>query len=66
MYENYQSMMKEKATLFISHRLGATKLADTVLVIDEGVVKEHGSRDELIKKGGIFYEMFNSQKEWYQ
>lgn len=66
MYENYQLMMKEKATLFISHRLGATKLADTVLVIDAGVVKEHGSRDELIKKGGIFCEMFNSQKEWYQ
>lgn len=66
LYENYQALMNEKTTLFISHRLGATKLADTILVIDKGVVKESGSRDELIGMGGLYCEMFNSQKEWYQ
>lgn len=66
LYEKFGYIVKDKTTLFISHRLGSTKLSDIIFVIDEGIIKEQGSRDELLRKGGLYYEMLNSQKEWYQ
>lgn len=53
-------------TIFISHRLGSTKLADEIIVISEGKVAEQGTFDELMKKGGLYAEMFESQAEWYR
>jgi ATP-binding cassette subfamily B protein len=53
-------------TIFISHRLGSTKLADEIIVISEGRAAEAGTFDELMVKGGIYAEMFASQAEWYR
>jgi len=53
-------------TIFISHRLGSTKLADEIIVISEGIAAETGTFDELMAKGGIYAEMFESQSEWYK
>ena len=54
-----------KSTIFITHRLGAAKLADEILVIDDGRVSEKGSHNELINEGGIYAKMFESQRSWY-
>jgi ATP-binding cassette subfamily B protein len=53
-------------TIFISHRLGSTKLADEIVVISEGTTAEHGTFDELMQRGGLYAEMFESQAEWYR
>jgi len=53
-------------TIFISHRLGSTKLADEIIVISEGKAAEVGTFDELMARGGIYSEMFVSQAEWYK
>jgi len=53
-------------TIFISHRLGSTKLADEIIVISEGKAAEIGTFDELVSKNGIYAEMFASQSEWYK
>ena len=53
-------------TIFISHRLGSTKLADEIIVISEGRAAEVGTFDELMAKGGIYAGMFASQSEWYK
>ena len=52
-------------TIFISHRLGSTKLADEIIVISEGQAAETGTFAELMAKGGIYAGMFASQAEWY-
>jgi len=52
--------------IFISHRLGSTKLADEILVISDGVIAEQGTFRELLSKNGIFAEMYNTQAEWYK
>jgi ATP-binding cassette subfamily B protein len=57
---------KGKSTIFITHRLGAAKLADQIIVIDDGQVKEQGTHDELLKLGGIYAEMFEAQRSWYK
>lgn len=53
-------------TVFISHRLGSTKLADEIIVISEGKAAEVGTFDELISSGGIYAKMFETQAEWYK
>lgn len=53
-------------TIFISHRLGSTKLADEIIVISDGIAAECGTFDELMAQNGIYAEMFASQSEWYK
>ena len=65
-YEEFEKLMRGKTTIFISHRLGSTKLADEILVIDNGKIAERGSHEELITANGLYTEMFEAQKGWYQ
>ena len=52
--------------IFISHRLASTKLADEIVVVADGAVAEKGDFATLMQKRGIYYEMFESQRKWYQ
>jgi ATP-binding cassette subfamily B protein len=64
-YEMYGDISRGKTTVFITHRLGAARLADEILVIDKGRVCERGSHDALMVEGGLYAEMFESQRGWY-
>lgn len=65
-YKKFEGLMAGKTTIFISHRLGSTKLANTILVIDKGRVAESGTHGQLIAAKGLYANMFETQKEWYQ
>ena len=58
--------MRGKTTVFVSHRLGSTKLADEILVIDEGKIMERGAHDVLMAANGQYAGMFEAQRGWYQ
>ena len=64
-YKNFEQISKGKTTVFISHRLGSTKLSDVIYVLSNGRIAESGPHETLMKKNGIYAEMFNSQAEWY-
>jgi ATP-binding cassette subfamily B protein len=64
-YEMFGRVSTGRSTIFITHRLGAARLADEILVIDNGTVSEKGSHNELISKDGIYAKMFESQRSWY-
>ena len=65
-YHNFEALMRGMTTIFISHRLGSTKLADEILVIDQGKVAESGTHNELMEHGKIYAQMYEAQKEWYE
>lgn len=68
-YNVNQSMLeaaKDKTVLFISHRLSTTKVADRIIMLEEGRIIEEGSHDELMKLGGKYAEMYNLQAEKYR
>ncbi|MDR0451317.1 MAG: ABC transporter ATP-binding protein/permease [Treponema sp.] len=65
-YNMFGRISMGKPAIFITHRLGAARLADEIVVIDEGRVAELGSHIELMERGGIYAEMFESQRSWYQ
>ncbi|MDR1329771.1 MAG: ABC transporter ATP-binding protein/permease [Oscillospiraceae bacterium] len=64
-YERFEEISKGRTTLFISHRLGSTKLADTIFVLSDGKITEQGGHAELMRQNGLYAEMFSSQAEWY-
>lgn len=66
LYEEFEQISRDKTTLFISHRLGSTKLADEIFVIGDGRVIERGSHRELMSRDGVYAEMYESQRSWYQ
>jgi len=65
-YRNFEQISKGMTTIFISHRLGSTKLADIIYVLSDGKIIESGSHSVLMAKKGIYFQMFNSQAEWYK
>lgn len=64
-YKLFKKVSKGKSTILITHRLGAARIADEILVIDGGDIAERGSHEELINKNGIYKEMFDAQRSWY-
>ena len=65
LYDEFAELSRGKTTVFISHRLGSTRLADCILVLDNGVVAEAGTYDELMAADGLYAEMFEAQRSWY-
>lgn len=64
-YREYEELSKNNITIFISHRLGATRLADEIIVFDSGRIIEKGLHDELMMKEGIYSLMYENQRSWY-
>lgn len=64
-YQNYSELTKDKTTIFISHRLASTKLADVIYVLDAGTIVETGSHDVLMKNNGLYKKMYDMQRSWY-
>lgn len=54
--------LKEKTCIIISHRISAVREADNILVLDEGEVVEKGNHQELLRKGGIYADLFQLQQ----
>ena len=66
LYDLFHRVTEETTTILISHRLGATRIADEILVLDEGRIVESGSHDELMRGAGLYSRMFESQRSWYE
>lgn len=66
LYEELGKISSGRTTIFISHRLGSTKLADVIFVLKNGVVSESGKHEELMRQNGLYAQMYDSQKSWYE
>ncbi len=54
-------LMKGRTSFVIAHRLSTIKNANLILVMNKGNVIESGTHEELLKKGGFYAELYNSQ-----
>ena len=65
MYQSFRKIMGKKGTIMISHRLASSKIADRIIVLNNGTIVEEGSHNTLMDQKGLYYDMFRSQACWY-
>ena len=54
-------LMKDRTSFVIAHRLSTIKNADLILVLKDGNIIEQGDHETLLKQGGFYAELYNSQ-----
>ena len=64
-YEKLIKLTEGKTSIFISHRLSSTRIADRIIVLDKGEIVEEGCHKELINHNGLYADMFNIQANQY-
>lgn len=64
-YENFDSLVKGRTALYISHRLASTRFCDHIAMFDHDGLREYGTHEELMARRGSYYEMFTVQGKYY-
>lgn len=64
-FKNFESISEGKTGIMISHRISAARMSNKILVLDDGVITESGTHDELVEKNGLYARLYNLQKEKY-
>ena len=59
--KSLSELIKDRTTIVIAHRLSTIRKADQILVIEAGNIVERGTHDELITKGGRYYDLYTYQ-----
>ena len=65
LFDNILKACRKNTLLFISHRLSSVQNADHVFLLENGQVREEGTHRELMKKKGIYADMYQKQAENY-
>ncbi|EPC04238.1 hypothetical protein L861_02675 [Litchfieldella anticariensis FP35 = DSM 16096] len=66
LFENFRERIDHRAALVISHRLSTVRMADYIYVLDQGVVCEEGTHEELIRQQGMYCDLFSRQAYHYR
>jgi ATP-binding cassette subfamily B protein len=65
-FERFAELTKGKMALLISHRFSTVKMADRILVLENGRIAEQGAHDQLLLNKGRYAEMFELQAASYR
>lgn len=66
LYLQYRDLTKGKSSLYISHRFASTRFCDRIILLENGIITESGSHEELMKKNGQYAYMFGVQSKYYK
>lgn len=58
---NMKQIMENRTSVVISHRVSSAKLADFIVVLDDGKIVEQGTHDELVEQNGVYKELYDKQ-----
>ncbi|WP_044018292.1 ABC transporter ATP-binding protein [Hymenobacter sp. APR13] len=65
-FQRFKELTQGKTAVLISHRFSTVRMADRILVIENGQCQEIGSHEELLARGGRYAELFRLQAAGYQ
>jgi ATP-binding cassette, subfamily B, bacterial len=65
-FQRFAELTRGKMAVLISHRFSTVKMADRILVLENGQIAEEGAHDQLLRHGGRYAEMFELQAASYR
>jgi ATP-binding cassette, subfamily B, bacterial len=65
-FEHFRSLSKNRIVILISHRFSTVRMADQIVVIQDGRIIEHGNHEQLVKQEGHYAHLFSLQARGYQ
>jgi ATP-binding cassette subfamily B protein len=65
-FERFNELTVSKMALFISHRFSTVRMAERIIVLENGCIAEEGSHDRLVARRGTYAEMFELQASSYR
>ncbi|MSS78360.1 ABC transporter ATP-binding protein [Anaerococcus sp. WCA-380-WT-2B] len=66
LYQLYHTLVKNKSSIFISHRLASTKFCDRIIYMKDGEILASGSHEELMQKNDEYRDLYNLQAKNYK
>ncbi len=66
MYQNFDNLIGNRTSVYISHRLSSTRFCDAIAMFSAGEMIEYGTHDMLLQKNGAYAEMFHVQAQYYK
>lgn len=65
-FEHFREATADQMAILISHRFSTVRMADTIVVLQDGKIIERGSHEELVKKAGRYAQLFEMQAAGYR
>ena len=65
-YENFNELVKDKTSIFISHHMSSCKFCDEIVVFDHGQIVQRGTHDQLAGQPGLYQELWEAQAQYYR
>lgn len=64
-YAGFHEMVKDKTSIYISHRMSSCRFCDDIVVFEDGQIVERGSHEELLERQGEYAGMWHAQAKYY-
>jgi ATP-binding cassette, subfamily B, bacterial len=65
-FKRFSELTQGKMALLISHRFSTVRMADRIVVLEGGAIREQGTHEQLVSRGGLYAEMFELQAANYR
>lgn len=65
-YENLNTMVGDKTSIYISHRMSSCKFCDKIVVLEKGEIAESGTHETLMDKKGLYWKLYEAQAQYYK